>query len=889
MAADWAAVKSLLEECLEAPPAERLRCLENSCADPALRDEVASLLTAHDGATDFLEEAGPDQGRFLSAFYSGALAGHRIGAYRLEEEIGRGGMGTVYRAVRDDDEFQMVVAIKIVSRGMDTDMVLRRFRTERQILASLDHPNIARILDGGSTESGLPYFVMEYVPGRPLTDFCDQERLTVTERVRLFRKVCAAVSYAHKNRVVHRDLKPGNILVTADGTPKLLDFGIAKIVTGGDDELTATGPAMATPAYASPEQIRGEMAGPASDIYSLGVILYELLTGHRPYRLPTRDSDQLARVICEREPTRASTVVAIREHLEQSEGTTVTVDPVEISDTRRTTVEALQKRLRGDLDTVVSVALRKEPNRRYSSVDHFSEDLARFLEGMPIEARRDSLRYRASKYLERHPMGIAFGTLGVLLLCAVSFYAFWEARRLSRRMAEDHQLASTFLVEVHDAIANLPGATPAREKLLRKSLDYLNSLTRDAGEDPELHRALATAYEKFAELQGGTTGVGLGRSHEALESSRKAQAIREALAKNSSDPRVQYELANNYILTAFLIGRVANPTERLEYDLKALTIAERLYQRDPKRQEYIDLLAQSHTSAGYGLTSMDRFDESRKHFQRALTLRTNALPQAADGRRARRDLARIHYRLGAGYAQSGQASQAIGYLRQALEIQEPIYRATPNDESVSAEIAATFHFLAVSLRDVGEVAESIETFNKAIAIREASLERDPQNLRSRSLLAGNHAERGTAYAKAERMPEALRDLRRALELETAITEVDPLGSATRFALADFQRRLGALYATMAKRASGAAADQHWRESARFFRRADALYVALSRQGLLNSTQLRTWAKEAAEGAAEAARHAPAATPVEASQGRGYKDQQGQSPAQPSLSGLRSTR
>ena len=312
MAVNWATVKELLEECLDQEPSERLQFLERTCDDPRVREEVASLLSAHEGATDFLEAEGPGQGQFLSAFHAGALAGHRLGVYRLEEEVGRGGMGTVYRAVRDDDQFQMVVAVKIVSRGMDTDLVLRRFRTERQILASLDHSNIARILDGGSTPSGLPYFVMEYVDGLPLTEYCDRERLTVTERLRLFRKVCDAVAYAHKNNVIHRDLKPGNILVTKDGTPKLLDFGIAKIVKGTDEDHTATGPAMATPAYASPEQIRGGAIGIPSDIYSLGVILYELLTGHRPYRLPMRDSTKLARVICEREPTRASTVVAIQ-------------------------------------------------------------------------------------------------------------------------------------------------------------------------------------------------------------------------------------------------------------------------------------------------------------------------------------------------------------------------------------------------------------------------------------------------------------------------------------------------------------------------------------------------------------------------------------------------
>lgn len=836
------------------PSAERMRFLDNACDSAELREEVVSLLAAHNDATDFLEEDGPIQGRFLSAFDKGALEGQRIGAYRLVEEVGRGGMGTVYRAVRDDDEFQMVVAIKIVSRGMDTDMVLRRFRTERQILASLDHPNIARILDGGSTATGLPYFVMEYVDGLTLNQFCDRRRLNIADRLRLFLKVCDAVAYAHRNHVIHRDLKPGNILVTSGGVPKLLDFGIAKIVKGTDDNPTVTGAAMATPAYASPEQVRGGPIGPATDIYSLGVLLYELLTGHRPYRLPLHNSEELARVICEREPTRASTVVGIREHMDYDEGTTVTIDPEEISGCRRTTVEGLQKHLRGDLDTVVSVALRKEPSRRYVSVDEFREDLERYLEGRPILARKDNVAYQVTKFATRHPLGVGVGFAMFVLLCVLSMYASWEARRLSRRMAEDHQLASTFLVEVHDAIAHLPGATPAREKLLRKSLDYLNGLTRDAGEDPALHRALATAYEKFAELQAGTAGAGLGLSHEALETTRKALRIREMLAKSSKDPTIQMELANNYLLMAFLIGRASSFDERLEFDRNAIAIAERLYEADPKNQDYMDLLARSHTSSGYALAARDRWDEARKHFRRALTLRMNTLSSAPDPVKAQREMARIHYRLGAGYAQAGQSREAIGYLRQALTIQEPLSKASPNDESMASDTAATLHFLGVSYRGVGDTTEALAVFNKAIGIRETSLARDPQNARSRSLLAGNFAERGTALLNAGRDADGLKDLRKALELETSIIEVDPRGTAARFAMADFQNRLGEAHAKLARQSSGPQSQVYWREAAKFYRRADALYAALGGEGLLGSTQARADAKRAADGAAEAGRH-----------------------------------
>jgi tetratricopeptide (TPR) repeat protein len=567
-----------------------------------------------------------------------------------------------------------------------------------------------------------------------------------------------------------------------------------------------------------------------------------------------RDSEELARVICEREPTRASTVVAIKERFERSEGDTVTVDPGQISNSRRTTVDALRRRLRGDLDTVVSVALRKEPHRRYASVAQFTEDLDRYLEGRPILARKDSVVYRVSKFAARHPVGMGIGAAAFVLLCVLAVYASWEARRLSRRMAEDHQLASTFLVEVHDAIAHLPGATPAREKLLRKSLDYLNGLTRDAGENPEIHRALATAYEKFAELQAGAVGAGLGRSHEALATAKKAQTIREMLAKDSSDAGVQLELGNNYLLTAFLIGRASSADERLQYDRKALAVAEKLYASDPKKAEYIDLLARSHTSFAYGLTFYDRWEESRKHFRRALTLRINSLPQAKDPERAQRDLARIHYRLGAGYAQSGQSAEAIGYLRQALAIQRPLSKLSPNNESLTSETAATCHFLGVALRRVGETQEALEHLNEAIAIREVSLSRDPQNARSRSLLAGNFAERGMAYLSAGRYDEAMRDIRKAVELQTTIIEVDPKGTAARISMADYQSRLGAANAVLAKQSSGAKAQQYWRESAKYFRRADALYAAMSGEGLLQSAQIRAEAKLAADGATEAARH-----------------------------------
>src|SRR5204863_9694351 len=288
------------------------------------------------------------------------LVGRRVGSYRVVREVGRGGMGAVYLAERADSAFHKRVAVKVVKRGMDTDFILRRFRHERQILASFDHPNIARLLDGGTTEEGLPYFVMEYVEGLPIDASCDTQALSIIERLKLFRHVCAAVTYAHRHTVIHRDIKPSNILVTSDGTPKLLDFGIAKILQpGGGPEalMTMTGVRPMTPEYASPEQVRGEPVTTASDVYSLGIVLYELLVGRSPYRFTSRSPLDVAREITDTEPPRPSTAVA--------GGKDLKFDPTGVRNS---------KALKGDLDTIVLMALRKEPERRYRSVEQFSED-----------------------------------------------------------------------------------------------------------------------------------------------------------------------------------------------------------------------------------------------------------------------------------------------------------------------------------------------------------------------------------------------------------------------------------------------------------------------------------------------------------------------------------
>jgi tetratricopeptide (TPR) repeat protein/TolB-like protein len=406
----WQRIKVVFQTAAELEPDQRAAYLHEACAGEAqLRQEVESLLAASGEAEDFIEEPALQQGAAtLIENLPDPMIGSRIGAYKVAGEVGRGGMGAVYRAIRDDDHFQQQVAIKIVKRGIDTDFILRRFRSERQILAGLEHPNIACLLDGGATSDGLPYYVMEYIEGRPIDEYCNAQKLTTAQRLTLFVSVCSAVHFAHQKMVVHRDIKPGNILITRAGVPKLLDFGIAKILDPalaggpGAPTLTQTALRMMTPAYASPEQIRGGAVTPASDVYSLGVLLYELLTGRRPYELKGRAPHELAQVVCETEPEKPSTAVG-----------------------RSDKTRKLRQSLEGDLDGIVLMAMRKDPLRRYGSAEAFAHDIQRHLDGLPVRARDDTPGYRLGKWIQRRKASTA--AAAVILAMAGAFG--WQAYR----------------------------------------------------------------------------------------------------------------------------------------------------------------------------------------------------------------------------------------------------------------------------------------------------------------------------------------------------------------------------------------------------------------------------------------------------------------------------
>jgi len=511
----WQRVKEVFAEALETP--EREAFLERECReDPELRAEVQSLLEAHADTDGFIEK--PAAAR-LEAVPAPNWIGRRLGAYRIVGELGCGGMSEVFRAVRADDEYHKDVAVKILRPGYDTQFLLERFKSEKRMLAALDHPNIARILDGGNTDEGLPYLVMDYIKGRPIDQYCREHNLPQRQCLELFQTLCSAVQYVHQHLMVHADLKCNNILVTDEGSVRLLDFGVSELI-----QAPSTHPLLAfTPEYASPEQLRGDVVSTASDVYSLGVVLHQLLTGELP-------------------------------------GAHVPLD--------------------GDLSAIVQTALQKDPARRYSSVEQFSVDIEKSLRGFPVSCRPATAAYRLSKFWGRHRAGIAI--LGAFVLCLIGgiVAASWEAHvarqeraRAERHFADVRKLANTFMFDLHEAIQNLPGSTAARHLLVLNSLKYLDGLAAESAGDATLRRELATAYEKVADVQGGYRQANLGDSAGAIASYRKALAIRLALP---STAELQRELIRNYGKLGEALAGAGDSAAAIANSRLALGIAEHL-------------------------------------------------------------------------------------------------------------------------------------------------------------------------------------------------------------------------------------------------------------------------------------------------------------------------
>ena len=517
-------IDDLFDRALDQPPDQRAAWLEAHCSDVALRAEVQALLAAHDDSGGILDGnalnvAGP--------LISASPIRPRIGPYRVLREIGRGGMGVVYLAERDDGQYRRRVAIKLLRTSPDADELHRRFVAERQILASLNHPNIAQLVDGGVTDEHFPYLVMEYVNGVPITTFCDRQRLGIDERLALFRDVCAAVHHAHQNLVIHRDIKPNNILVTDERRVKLLDFGIAKLLNPtlgpADQPITHTEWRVMTPEYASPEQVRGDSLSTASDVYALGVLLYELLSGRRPHRLTSGSPQELAEVIVQREPALPSAAVS-RSEPARADATTADLTPESIAADRHLSVERLGRRLQGDLDAIVMMALRKETARRYGSADLMWEDVQRHLDGLPVLAHRGTRWYRARKFVSRHRVeAIAAAIVTVALVTGAS--AAVRQAAVANRERDRAEQALDQSREVTDFLVRL-FRTPAPPGASRDQVTARELLATGTARIEELRAQPIVQAQMLDAL--GRVNRELGRFDDAERMLRRALQLRRA-------------------------------------------------------------------------------------------------------------------------------------------------------------------------------------------------------------------------------------------------------------------------------------------------------------------------------------------------------------------------
>jgi len=748
---DWERVKQIVAECLERPAADRPGYIAEACAgNAAITAEVQSLIASVSEAGEFLETPMVEH-----AQPEDLQARQQIGSYQVLELIGRGGMGSVYRAARSSD-FRKEVAIKVVKRGMDTEFILERFRQERQILAALDHPNIARLLDGGATVDGRPYIVMELITGRPITEYAAAHGLAIEKRLRLFQTVCSAVQHAHQNLIVHRDLKAGNILVTPDGSPKLLDFGIAKLLAS-DSERTSAVVRLLTPECASPEQVRGEPLNTLTDIYSLGVLLYELLTEAKPYQFSSADPAEIQRVICEQEPARPGAI----------------------------------RPLAAELDNIVLKAMHKDPSHRYVSAAQISEDIDRFLSGKPVIARRDTARYRASKFVKRHVAATLAAAVVVVSLAAGLGVALWEAHlariqreRADRRFSDVRHMANSLLFDIHDAIKDLPGATPARKLIVDRALQYLDKLAQEQGRDPGLEEDLAAAYIKVADVQGGANYANLGDSAGALANYQKALHIRRELAAaNPSDVAVRRHLAEVYNRIArqqLWFGDIAEATNAVH---QALDIYQAIVDSPGHTPE--DRL---HLSADYefvgDLQSGDGPSGSLDDDHRALEYHRKALAISSGKPEDNSALAR-HVRavttskIATDLTRLGERAEALRLFAESLAVFESL--ASSGNTLAQSHVPVLQGRIGDNLMMSGDPGAALVHYRNELEAWRSQLARDPQNAILRAGVAAALGSVGFALARSGHLAEGIRNYQAAEEIlrnELAVDKESALNRST---------------------------------------------------------------------------------------------------------------
>jgi non-specific serine/threonine protein kinase/serine/threonine-protein kinase len=804
---DFARIEDVFERAVPLAGFERQALLDETLHDRAdLRAEVEALLAAH----DVMPPVEPDLPR------SSLGVGSRVGPYRLAEKLGEGGMGEVFRAERVEGGFDQQAAIKVTRAVLHRVDLARRFWLERQILASLAHPNIVAMLDGGATDEGQAYFVMEYVAGQPITHYCRERSLPLAQRLELVRTICGGVQYAHQRGIVHRDLKPANILVQADGVPKVLDFGVAKVLHGPTDEgatRTSLLPGPLTPNYASPEQLRGLSATTASDVYALGVLLYELTTGIRPYNTEGLTLDRVIDIVLHQEPPRPSAAAS-------------TGVPYPLS------------LLRGDLDAIIAKAMHKEQGERYDSAGQLAADLTRMLNREPVMARPASAAYVLRRMAARHKAAVAVGVLAIVAVVAASATAFWQRQVARREQAraellfrDGRQLANALIFKVHDAVAKLPGSTEVRKTIVQDAVAYLERLEPQSGGDPAMRLELAGAFSQIASILGDPQQANLGDRDGAVRQYERARSLSRALLS----PTAPFEAVEVYVragqrlvsLTtlkgdrdqAILIARDAvdhasryaedhpddarGPKLLAESDFylawslgvnadsvpvweRAMAYYDGQLAREPESYAHRRNASLMRKYLSSTLTSLGRRSEAGQHHHRALELDELRLAAAPDNRQARLDAAISNGQMGEFLEQGGQLSAAAERYERGLTLRREAAQADPKDVLARERLAYGLMSLGLLRHKLGAPTVAHALLREAITLQDGVLQ-VTGDLPARERLAKLWHEVGTIEEEAEQAMAACQAYRRAKEMFAAAQPLSDKSNKVRFA--DAEKRL----------------------------------------------------------------------------------------------------
>jgi non-specific serine/threonine protein kinase/serine/threonine-protein kinase len=798
----WLRIEEVFQQAADLPEPERARFLAAAC-DDRLRREVELLLGNDKSQNDYLVTAiseaiselpdnllngeatttEPEQGDLLD---SGLTLGTQteIGRYRLLQKVGEGGMGEVWLA-EQREPVRRRVALKLVKAGMNSPEVIARFESERQALALMDHPAIAKVFDAGSTPQGAPYFVMEYVAGVPITAYCDTHRLSTRGRLELIIHACEGVQHAHQKAIIHRDLKPSNILVSEmDGrpSPKIIDFGVAKALAHkltANTIFTRMGALIGTPEYMSPEQASSsEDIDTRTDVYSLGIILYELLAGVPPIDPRKITFEEFLRRLREEDPPKPSTKIRTQDPETSSE----------LARKRQTEPPALAKQIRGDLDSIALKALEKDRSRRYGSPSELAADIRRYLAGLPIAARKQTLGYRSRKFIARHKVVTGAAALVAFSLLGGMGATLWEAHiarqergRAERRFKDTRELADSLIFELHDAIKDLPGSTAARKLVVDRALRYLDRLAQEAQAEPGFESDLAAGYEKLGDVQGNPDYANLGDTIGALASFQKALSIRQSLA--AAEPAsfaLQRARGADVARVSACLTALGRPTEAVDIYRRELPWAEK-YAEEHKEVTVQDWLAGTYYVMGDALLATGRLDEALDYAQRSVAIR-EAVPQEGTLQNTQ-----IRTRLAGSYGLVVQALAGKGQLRQAIQVQrkaiatiDELAARNPGNATISTFQGSGFSYLGDLLVRDAQEDRALESYRAARQNFESLLTSDPANVLIRRYVGFVYQRIGALMATRNEAAQGLAYLRKALAIFESLPE-----SKSNFVLAGF--------------------------------------------------------------------------------------------------------